>query len=369
MKFSTITLILSFTLLGNIRTSAENDLNDIYLNRTFNEWTWLTSHNSHLNWFDNSVIQLASNQNLSLDEQLNNGVRGFMFDVDFLKCSNLQSIFGSCSCEGVCLCHGECSKQSDKIKDGFSIKKLEYALRKLVNFLRKNKDQIITIFLEDYLNDTRLLQSVFDRVKYFNSLVFDPYSKEWNVSKNGWPLIKDMVNANKRILIFDDEQRSENAKKRPGIIRGRDYMIENHYEWFNDEYLWNISKTSSSLRKQLNATEISLEMSRCFSLHKTNQAPNWHKNKTIDLDAREYSGQLFNSDKLFLFHHYYGVSAKSIMINPLTVELMNTKEFVLERLETECYPGTNWKKPNYIALDFISKKTYNDLIVPFNIDF
>ena len=47
---------------------------------------------------------------------------------------------------------------------------------------------------------------------------------------------------------------------------------------------------------------------------------------------------------------------------------MNTKEFVTKRLVTKCYPGTNLKKPNYISLDFIEENTYNDLILPFNIE-
>ena len=76
-------------------------LSKYYLNSYFNEWTWLTSHNSHLNWHDNSVIYLASNQNLSIDQQLKYGVRGFMLDIDYKKCNDLERLFGSCKCEGI----------------------------------------------------------------------------------------------------------------------------------------------------------------------------------------------------------------------------------------------------------------------------
>lgn len=59
---------------------ADNKLSTSnYGNKRLNEWTFLTSHNSQLNWADNSVIYPASNQNLSLNDQLKYGVRGFMF--------------------------------------------------------------------------------------------------------------------------------------------------------------------------------------------------------------------------------------------------------------------------------------------------
>ena len=120
---------------------------------------------------------------------------------------------------------------SDQIKDGFSVKNFDYALRKLVNFLDKkeNRNEIITIFLENYIDDYRKLKQVFDKVKGFNNLVFDPYSKIWNVSSKGWPKIYEMINKNKRILVVDDEQRAYSAKSMPGMIRSRDFFIQNHY--------------------------------------------------------------------------------------------------------------------------------------------
>lgn len=71
-----------------------------YSNKRLNEWTWLTAHNAHLNWHDSGVIYMASNQNLSVDQQLRYGVRGFMFDVDFKTCSDLEHMLNVCSCEG-----------------------------------------------------------------------------------------------------------------------------------------------------------------------------------------------------------------------------------------------------------------------------
>lgn len=348
---------------------SEMNISDYY-KRRLNEWTWLTSHNSHLNWADNGVIYLASNQNLSIDQQLNAGVRGFMFDIDLKSCTGFEKLLDTCGCEGICLCHGKCT--SDSIKDGFSVKSLEYALKKIVRFLVKNKNELITLFFEDYIPETKLLQDVFDKIKSFNNLVFNPYSKEWNVVKNGWPKIGDMVKANKRILIVDDEQRALHARKRPGFIRSRDFLIQNHYEWFNDRDEWNISDISNDTLSLIspvfltNRTSLDIDMSRCFSLHKTNNQPNWNENKILDLQAKEFSTQLSNSEKLFLFNHFYGVAAKANLMNPITVNLMNNREFVLKRLNEKCNPGVNGKKPNYIAVDFIQENTLKELIEPFN---
>jgi len=70
----------------------------------------------------------------------------------------------------------------------------------------------VTIFLEDYITDVKILQKTFNDILGFNQMVFNPYSTRWNVSEQGWPMIVDMVKANKRILIVDDEKRGIKSK-------------------------------------------------------------------------------------------------------------------------------------------------------------
>jgi hypothetical protein len=71
-----------------------------YGEKRFNEWTWLTAHNAHLNWHDSSVIDYASNQNMSIDKQLQHGVRAFMLDISYKTCSSMETWFNTCPCEG-----------------------------------------------------------------------------------------------------------------------------------------------------------------------------------------------------------------------------------------------------------------------------
>jgi hypothetical protein len=290
-----------------------------------------------------------------------------MLDIDWKICNSVDTFFQSCKCEGICLCHGQCS---DSIKDGFDVKNLDFALKIIVNFLEKkaNKNEIITIFFENYINDVKKLQNVFNQIKGFNNLVFNPYASKWNVSTNGWPKIIDMIKANKRILIIDDEQRAYSAKSPPGFIRSRDFLIQNHYQWFGDKYIWENFNHTDLLSTDFNLTNntLVLEMSRCFSLHRVNSKPNFDENRPINLNARENTNQPMNSEKLFLFNHFFGVKALIQSLDPITQILFNSKEFILERIQSKCGPGTHNKRPNYIALDFITNSTYFDLIVPLN---
>lgn len=292
--------------------------------------------------------------------------------VSIVIISNILSLnrnLGIIFIKGICLCHGMCS---DQIKDGFSIKNFDYALKKIVNFLKKkeNRNEIVTIFLENYIDDVKKLQQVFAKVEGFNNLVFNPYSKLWNVSSKGWPKIMDMVLKNKRILIVDDEQRAYSAKAPPGFIRSRDFLIQNHYQWYNDKYEWINFNHSDLINKNLTVglnNTLVLDMSRCFSLHKVNYRPNWDENNHLDLGGRENLDQPINSEKLFLFNHFFGVRALGPTLNPETELLFNTREFIYKRIEAKCNPGTMNKRPNYIALDFITNSTYKEIIEPLNV--
>lgn len=93
----------------------------------------------------------------------------------------------------------------------------------------------------------------------------------------------------------------------------------------------------------------------------------WHENKTFNLKIKEHKNQVVNSKKLFLFNHFFGVKALHEGMNPITKIIMNERDFILKRLEEKCYPGTNFKRPNFIALDFIEINTHKEVIEPFNL--
>jgi hypothetical protein len=372
MKIKVIQFILVLTLfLSKLCASTLNEAK--YGQKKLNEWTFLIAHNSHLNWHDSKVLDYASNQELSIDKQLQHGVRGFMFDIDYKICSTIEKLFGTCKCEGVCLCHGRCASTSGNlVKDGFSIKRLEYGLRKVVNFLIKNPSEIVTIVLENYVTETFQLMAVFNRVKNMNKLVFNPYSEEWDVLNKGWPLMSEMVRLNKRLLIVDYNE--IHTKKEPGIIHIRDFFLENDWRWFGDSYDWNLVEIPHRTLSKIGSysyqtkTKVTMDMSRWssrfFSKHKS---PLWTEEYLLEPELKQSDHELKNSDKLFLFNHFYGVSANSVIVNPTTVIIMNDVGFILQRFREKCEPYTGFRKPNFIALDYINEKIYQDLIEPLNI--
>lgn len=114
------------------------------------------------------------------------------------------------------------------------MKSLTYAMRKLVRFLTRNPNEIVTVFLEDYISDTKALMSALNQTTNLTQLLFNPHAPEWNVLEKGWPKISDMIKANKRLLIVDEEKRTANANKLNGLIRTRDFLIQNHFQWIVD---------------------------------------------------------------------------------------------------------------------------------------
>ncbi len=248
----------------------------------------------------------------------------------------------------------------------------------IVNFLNANTNEIVTIFLENYIDDVKKMQAVFNKISSFNSMVFNPYSLKWNVIQNGWPKIIDMIKANKRILIVDDEKRGYHAGKSPGIIRSRDFFVENHYSWSNKKYEWkNFSQIATTLLNDSNEIDLIAQfknntntahvlMADCYSLHKNFQGLLWYNEKPLNLSKREHEGQILNSRKLFIFNHFYGIKALTKSLDPITLKMFNKKEFIMKRLEVKCNRGISNKKPNYIVLDFIEKNHYTELIEPFN---
>lgn len=332
-----------------------------YENKTFNDWTWIVAHNANVNWDDSGVIIELSNQKYGIDKLLRYGVRGFMFDIDVKKCNELEKAFQLCKCEGVCLCHGPCD--ASIFKDGFNIKPFTYALKKLVTFLKRNPEEFITLFLENYVSDIDQFRSTLESVDGLTDLMFDPHDIIWNVPRNGWPKIVDMIKANKRLLIVDDEKRAFSADHIKGIIRSRDFFLQNHYDWTLDKYEWPVLRRSNST--MVNKTQ-TIIMPRCFSLHKINGKPMWNIGNPLNLNIKEHEGQVINGKKLFLFNHYYGIQIASLQLDPLTLSLVNNKEYILKRVNEKCAPGTNNIKPTHIALDFIDKTDTRNILSVFN---
>ncbi|XP_073126048.1 PI-PLC X domain-containing protein At5g67130 isoform X1 [Henckelia pumila] len=179
-------------------------------NLPFNRYAWLTTHNSFARLgarsATGSVILSPENQQDSITNQLNNGVRGLMLDMyDFEN--------------DVWLCHsfgGKCYNYT-------AFQPAINVLKEVQLFLHSNPSEIVTIIIEDYVTSPKGLTNV------FNS---SGLSKYWfpvsRMPKNGqdWPKVDDMVRQNQRLVVFTSKSSKESTE---GIAYEWRYVVENQY--------------------------------------------------------------------------------------------------------------------------------------------
>ncbi|XP_027346495.1 PI-PLC X domain-containing protein At5g67130-like [Abrus precatorius] len=176
----------------------------------FNRYSWLTTHNSYaqsgVKSETGSFIVAATNQEDTVSQQLNNGIRGLMLDMyDFEN--------------DIWLCHsfeGKCFNAT-------SFQPAINVLENIQSFLEANPSEIVTIFIEDYVTSPQGLTKVFNA---------SGLSKYWfplsRMPKNGedWPTVDDMVQKNQRLVVFTSKSSKEASE---GIAYQWTYVVENQY--------------------------------------------------------------------------------------------------------------------------------------------
>lgn len=176
----------------------------------FNRYSWLTTHNSFARLGTRSqtgtAIATAWNQQDTVTQQLNNGVRGLMLDMyDFRN--------------DIWLCHsygGACQNFT-------AFTPAVDVLREIGAFLAANPSEVVTIFIEDYVESPRGLTRVFNASGLTRYLF-----PAWRMPKNGgdWPLLGDMVRDNHRLLVFTSRSAKEASE---GFAHEWRYVVENQY--------------------------------------------------------------------------------------------------------------------------------------------
>ncbi|KAJ1697573.1 hypothetical protein LUZ63_006085 [Rhynchospora breviuscula] len=176
----------------------------------FNKYAYLTTHNAFAIDGEPSHTGVpritVDNQEDSVTQQLNNGVRALMLDTYDLK-------------GDVWLCHSS----GGKCYDYTAFEPLIDTLKEIETFLSANPTEIVTIILEDYVKAPNGLTKVFSKsglMKYWF-----PVSK---MPKKGedWPTVSDMVAQNHRLLVFTSMKSKEQSE---GIAYQWKYMVENQY--------------------------------------------------------------------------------------------------------------------------------------------
>lgn len=172
-------------------------------NKPFNEYSWVTTHNSYE----------KINQNLAeMPRQLSDGVRGFMLDlyVDHNKRG----------AERIKVCH---KREPACYGPLFNQLRNEF-----IPFLRGNPSEVVTIFLENYVKREDL-QQVLDALPELADYSFNPD----NFSTTRWPTLREMArNNNRLILLADSRDISGNYRvngKTISVLYDQDWIVQNHW--------------------------------------------------------------------------------------------------------------------------------------------
>ncbi|MGW9499125.1 phospholipase [Streptomyces prasinus] len=183
--------------------------------RTLDQVTFLTSHNAYANGVDGGFappfVNLFPNQTRGIERQLADGVRGFMLDIHQTP-------------DGAILCHNSCTLVSRPVA-------LWVDLQRMVDFLKAHPDQVVTVFLEDYV-DPGVLRAELARVNGLSDVLYRPDRS--GVRENGWPTLADLTATGKRLLIFSDHSRSADqsaglTRDGFGVMYQREWTVENHW--------------------------------------------------------------------------------------------------------------------------------------------
>lgn len=135
------TLLSVTTLKANATVLDSRD-------KPFNEYSWVTTHNSYE----------KINQNLKeMPAQLNDGVRGFMLDL-YVEHANPRPEARIKVCHKQIACYGPLAAQ---LKNEF------------LPFLQRNPGEVVTLFLETYVGREHL-QEVFSTLPELGDVSFNP---------------------------------------------------------------------------------------------------------------------------------------------------------------------------------------------------
>ncbi|KAL4360442.1 hypothetical protein GQ457_04G010770 [Hibiscus cannabinus] len=191
-----------------VRSTATN-LFQINNSLPFNKYAFVTTHNSFANEEEphHTGFRLTFvNQEDSVTKQLNNGVRALMLDTYEFR--------------GVIwLCHSFGGKCHDYTAFWIAID----TLKQVEAFLSANPSEIVTLFLEDYVNTPKLLSKVFEDaglMKYWFPVSSMPQNGQ------DWPLVKDMIANNQRLVVFTSKKFKQESD---GIAYQWNYVVENQY--------------------------------------------------------------------------------------------------------------------------------------------
>jgi len=175
-------------------------------NKKYNDVAYLTTHNS----YSSSAAGFTfPNQNISITEQLNSGVRGFMLDVYDLM--GTPTVY-----------HGSFVLGAEPLSNSLGI---------FEQFLNTNPNEIITIIFECYVTANDIESEI--NTSGLNNYLFE------KIPGIDWPTLQEMIDNNQRLIILTDK--NDAAVSQGWYHYVWDHAVETHFSVndpadFNNEF-------------------------------------------------------------------------------------------------------------------------------------
>ncbi|KAK4477549.1 hypothetical protein RD792_016781, partial [Penstemon davidsonii] len=284
--------------------------------RPFNKYSFLTTHNSFAIEGEPSHTGVpritVRNQEDTVTQQLNNGVRALMLDTyDFEGDIWLCHSFG-----GIC-------------RDITAFQPALATFKEIEAFLKANPSEIVTLILQDYVETPKGLSKVFEEARLMK--YWFPLSR---MPKRGedWPLVRDMIARNQRVVVFTS---NESKEKSEGIAYQWNYMVENQFSCIHGEVSFILYYASNS----------------------TNFVTNIYKLLSSDGDNGMIAGTCFNREEssalndtrksLFLMNYFGSIPSKGLACVHNSGDLSN--------MIRTCHNAAGKRWPNFVAVDFYKR--------------
>ncbi len=181
-------------------------------NKRLDEVTFLAAHNAYANYTDGWRY---AQQRLTINQQLIHGVRAFLLDIHLHNGT-------------IVLSHGGTRGLYGLQKSG-PYHLLASALTAIQQFIETHPYEIITIFLENFVDSDRLTHEI-ESIHEFHKLLLT--HTDWDPTQHTyqWPTLKWMQEHNKRIIIFnEDKSRSRTVSSDNPFYSVWHHVIESKY--------------------------------------------------------------------------------------------------------------------------------------------
>jgi len=150
--------------------------------KAFDEVVFACTHNAY-NYPTEEANFFLPNQDQSIEQQLNDGIRAFMLDLHYAD-ENMEA-----DSQTVWLYHSVSIAGFVHLKDELEV---------VQNFLKNNPNEIVTLILESYVDYRHFEQVILETG--LTSFLYHPENS------GKWPSLLEMIDSNQRLVILSDRK-------------------------------------------------------------------------------------------------------------------------------------------------------------------